>query len=450
MIRLFFSLVMTLAFALCAVPAVAQAHDHAGHADHDDHTPTVRLIDLETVLTYAGADNLDVRAARQQLQAASANAEMQKKWWLPTIYGGIQGHALTGSAMNEDGRFFTNVNQSNFWTGLGLDAEWNFAEGPAAAKLAAGQMQLLQYQSDAEKLHVLRTAVRTYYALAGEQARYMALQTILAQADTIVGQIATQVEADRRSTSALLLARSNLKHTELMLIQCREGMDKHSARLVELLNIPENVRLISADSMLIPVEMVTDAALFTQETYAYTRRPEFKRLQAGLSVLELARQEYSKELLRPTLRLNVANGGLGRPFWFFANQFQVNAGLMWRFPLERVFYNREAEVLDLEMRVQTTRMEVIRNRITREVRSASAQVRSAEAQMTIARESMELAQQALSERVAQQRRGTAKAFELFQALEYMHRTQMDWIHATKSYNQAQWELWFALGNTERK
>ncbi|MEM7036327.1 MAG: TolC family protein [Bacteroidota bacterium] len=444
---------MILVFWLCCagiLPAQTPPHGHAHEEDPEGrYVAKVVPVDLETILRLAGVDNLQIRALKQKIELAEVAAAQQKDWWLPTLYGGLTFHHLSGRAMNGDGRIFVDVTRDNYWAGVGAQFEWDFSKGTTAARLAEREIRVLKHESETAKLEVLRAVTAAYYELSAAQAEYNALLGLLSQTDTIARQLEIQHEAGLRYKSEVLLAKSNYQHTRLGLIRSREAMERQSARLIDLLNIQgDPIRLVSVDSSLVPVELVSPEMLSTDREYAYTRRPEFRGLQAGLSVLELERDEYSKALLRPTLRLNVTEGGFGRVFFNSGNQFQFNGALTWRFPLERVIHNRGAELLEVRKRLQHSQMEAMRNRITREVSESWARVQSAEQQIDIAREALELSGEALRQSIARQKLGTAQPFQVFQAQEYYHRAQMDYIQATRSYNLAQWELFLSLGKKE--
>jgi len=70
-------------------------------------------IDLESVLRLCGADNLTIEEYRNKSELAQAEFVKTKEWWLPVLYGGATTYNLSGSAINTDGRIFTDVNRNN-------------------------------------------------------------------------------------------------------------------------------------------------------------------------------------------------------------------------------------------------------------------------------------------------------------------------------------------------
>nr|MBA3970962.1 TolC family protein [Bacteroidota bacterium] len=108
-------------------------------------------INLQTVLEIGGAHNFTIKEFKAKQELAAANLSKAKEWWLPDVYAGLQTHQLWGAAMNADGRFFLDVNRQNLWAGLGLNANWNFAEGIYKTKSAKLQVQASVYVTQAER-----------------------------------------------------------------------------------------------------------------------------------------------------------------------------------------------------------------------------------------------------------------------------------------------------------
>ena len=86
-------------------------------------------ITLEKVLELSGAKNLTIQEYVQKQKLAVANVERAKEWWLPNINVGAQANQLWGAVMNGNGKFFLDVERNNLGLGLGVQANWDFAQG---------------------------------------------------------------------------------------------------------------------------------------------------------------------------------------------------------------------------------------------------------------------------------------------------------------------------------
>ncbi|HHG86200.1 MAG TPA: TolC family protein [Bacteroidetes bacterium] len=408
--------------------------------------PRVIKLDIAAIMDFLDDDVLAIQELNERLKLAQVKAAKEKSWWLPTLSGGFNLHQLNGIAMNTDGRYFTDLNRQNYFAGLGLDAEWDFATGPDRARLAEAATKGLELASETERMELLQKAGELYFALAAEDARMRSQLALLVRAESIVQQLAIQVEGGMRYKSELLLAKSNLNHTKLGLLRDRENYQSIGIELAGLFNLEGQVTFTIRDSLFLPVDLVENPAFPQIKPNVYAKQPAYQQLNAATNLIEIRRKSYQKALLRPTLRLNIQEGIFGNPFFFHsgANQFQVNGGLVWRLPLERMFHNRQLEEMDIEMQVHHTMMEQLRFKVNRDLDLARHRIRATGAQIALAREGMSLSQEALSQSIERQKLGTARAFEVFQAQEYYARARMDLIEATKRYNQAQWTMYLLV------
>ena len=179
------------------------------------HSQEVQPINLEMVLEFSGANNLTIQEYKQRQELAIANLDKAKEWWLPDVYAGVQTHQLWGAAMNADGRFFLDVDRSNLWLGLGLDARWNFADGVYQTKAAKMKVQAAEYKTQAERNKAVLLGIEAYYDFTAAQMYYQAYQQLAAQAATVSKQIDIQVQSGILYESELLLSKSNLNHLKI-------------------------------------------------------------------------------------------------------------------------------------------------------------------------------------------------------------------------------------------
>ncbi|MFT6816168.1 MAG: outer membrane protein TolC [Sphingobacteriales bacterium] len=199
-------------------------------------------INLEKVLELGGADNLTIKEYKERQKLSLAELAKAKEWWLPELYAGAQTQQLWGAAMNADGRFFLDVNRQNLWGGLGLNANWDFADGLYNAKSANLRSQASQYMTQAERNQQLLKMIDAYYNLMTAQLNYDAYQKLVVQSDRIIQQIKIQVEGGLRYESELLLAKSNKNHLQVEMLNAKKAYNNASASLKKLLNIEQNIK----------------------------------------------------------------------------------------------------------------------------------------------------------------------------------------------------------------
>lgn len=399
-------------------------------------------INLESVLQLAGANNLTVKEYQLRYQQAVADQSKAKEWWLPNIYAGYSTHYLNGAAMNTDGRIFTGVKQNNLWTGLGIAAEIDFGKGFYQSLAARQKAQSVSYFSVAEKNKAVLNAIHSYYDLQAAQLKYIFLKQLAEQSDTISQQIKIKVDVGLAYQSDYLLAQSNFKHITISMLQAKSDWSKMSAVLGSLLNLESNTKLLSADTVLAPLQLTT----VLNDTAGFQKRPEYLGLNASLQSYKTLRKTINQSLFIPRLKVGFDNGSFGAYSAQLYNTYQLNASLLWNLPLGRLTYKGDIKQWNAQIALQQNSVAQFQNQYQQETATAAAQVQIANEQITIAKEGLQSASEALYQSTERQKLGTAKPFEVFQVQQYYIQAQLDYINAVSEYNKAQYALFVATGN----
>ncbi len=414
-------------------------------------------INLEKVLELGGADNLTIKEYKERLELSLAELSKAKEWWLPEIYAGLQTQQLWGAAMNADGRFFLDVNRQNLWGGLGLNANWDFAEGIYSAKSANLRSQASQYLTQAKRNQQLLEMINTYYELMTAQLNYNAYQNLVSQSDSIVQQIQIQVEGGLLYESELLLAKSNKNHLQVEMLNAKKAYNNASSTLKKLLNIEQNVKLASTDESLLPLDFT--AELETVEDSAYLNRPEIKANEFQLKAIETERKKYTTGLLIPELNVGTYGSYFGRINGNVSPMFPaqypetqqlyptsaLNVSLMWKIPLGALIYQGDKKLFDSKMRLNEIEAEQFKVQINEEISIATSDLQLGKEQIEIAKEALDFTTEALNQSIERQKLGTAKPFEVFQAQQFFLQAQLDYLKAVSNYNKAQYALKVAKG-----
>jgi outer membrane protein TolC len=398
-------------------------------------------VNLETVLKLAGANNLTVQEYQLKYQQVLAEQSKANEWWLPNIYAGATTHYLNGAAMNTDGKIFTDVKQNNLWAGLGIAAEIDFSKGFYQSLAAKQKSQAANYFSTAEKNKAILNAVQTYFDLQTEQLKYFLLQQLVNQADTLSQQIKIKVDAGLLYQSDYLLSQSNFNHLKISILQTKVGWQKKSAELTNLLNLENNVGLVSADTSLIPLSITVQPT----DTTGFEKRPEFLGLNSELQSFQTLRKTANLGLLMPKLRVGFDNGAFGAYTTPLYNTYQFNASLLWNLPLGRLTYKGDLKKFDVQILIQQNEIEQFKNQYQQEISIATSQLQIAEEQMTVAKQALQSSTEALNQSIERQKIGTAKAFEVFQAQQFFLQAQVDYLTSVSEYNKAQFALKVAKG-----
>ncbi len=422
----------------------------------------IQPINLETVLKLCGANNLTIQEYKQQQELAIANIAKAKEWWLPHVYAGIQTHQLWGAAMNADGRFFLDVDRSNLWLGLGLEAHWDFAGGIYETKAAILKAEAALYQTQAERNKVLLESIDAYYDFAAAQMDFQAYQLLAAQADTISRQIDIQVQSGILYESELLLSKSSLNHLKIQMLHAKVEYAKKSAVLVRLLDLDPGLKLVNVDSTLSPLNLFTEDELVNvgiKIDSAYQNRPEFAAMTLNLNSLEVEKKTITTGLLIPELWLNTYGSYFGelsgqvRPM--LPAQYpetkqlyptgSLNVSLMWKIPLGRLIYTGDLKHFNSRILIAQTQKEQLRTKVNEEILAAREALTIAKEQMKIAFEGSQFAGEALQQSIQRQELGTVRPYEILQVQEIFIKIKLDYIKAVSDYNKAQYALLVATG-----
>jgi len=414
-------------------------------------------INLQTVLEMSGANNLTIKEFHAKQELANANLSKAKEWWLPNVYAGLQTHQLWGAAMNADGRFFLDVNRQNLWTGLGLNANWNFADGIYKTKSAKLQVQASVYETQTQRNNTLLATIKAYYDLQTSQMKLIAYKNLVAQSDTITQQIAIQVEAGLRYQSELLLSKSNQSHLKIEMLNAQSEYNQKSAELVRLLNLDSKVKLVSIDSVMLPMDFQEE--LLSVNDTTYKNRPEIKFIDFTILSLQTERKITTTGLFIPTLNIGTYGSYFGRINGVVSPMFplqypetkqlyptgMLNASLTWNIPLGRLIYGGDLKQYNSQIKIQEIKSEQFKSQINEEIANAQQQLIIGKEQIQIAKEGLELTTEALSQSIERQKLGTVKPFEVFQAQQFYLQAQIDYLKAISEYNKAQFALKVAKG-----
>ncbi|MEX2231173.1 MAG: TolC family protein [Cyclobacteriaceae bacterium] len=417
-------------------------------------------IDLETVLRLGGANNLTIKEYKQRQELAIANITQAKEWWLPDVYAGIQAHQLSGAVMNGNGNFFLDVSRENLWMGLGLNATWDFANGIYEVKAERLDARAAEFQTQAKRNDSLLEIIESYFDFLSAQLSTEAYRQLASQADTISRQIEIQVQAGLRYQSELLLSKSNLNHLKVEMLNAMAGYYSQSAKLVNLLNLDPAIKLVSIDSIMSPLTLISEPEEDIRFDYTYSKRPDIQEMHFRSKALEMERNATTKGLLFPELSVGTYGSYFGRlngqvtpmvPAEYPETKKlyptnEVNVSLMWRIPLGRVFYAGDLKKYDAQLRIQQVQTEQVKAQVNNEIINSLEQLKVAKVQMELALEGSNLAEEALSQSIQRQLLGTVRPFEILQAQEVFIKSRLNYLNAMATYNKQQYRLFVGLGN----
>ncbi|HMQ77365.1 MAG TPA: TolC family protein [Flavobacteriales bacterium] len=404
-----------------------------------------RPIDLAEVLRLAGADHLAVRDAEARAALANADAARASEWWLPDLNAGIAMHHLQGSAMNGDGRFFTDVDRASFQGGLGLNAAWRFGEGPINARAQRTEAEAMRLRTEAERNTAALDAVNTYLDLIAARAERSAYAQLAQRADSIAQQLDALVRNGLGYESDLLQAQSGQLRMQAATMQAEMQEAMLQARLVAALGMDPATVLLPTDTVLAPLALPGADRTFTDRSAFLGVRPDVLSARSGLLAAQQRKRATTTGLLLPELRLATMGSYFGGVFDPLYPTWEINGWLQWRIPLSPLLGGGELQQANARIALREVQLSRTEAEATAELRAAQEQLRIAREQVRVAAESRDLAQRAYDQTAARMRLGTARPFEIVQAQEALLQAELARVRAITGYNKGQYAVVVGVG-----
>ena len=404
----------------------------------------IKAINLATVLQLAGADNLSIQEYTLKQKVAVANLHTAQEWWLPNVYAGTNVHQLWGSAMNGDGAFFTDVNRQNLWGGIGINGSWDLGTSLNKVKAQKLRVKAMTFKTQTQKNHILLQSIDAYYAFLNAQLNYEAYLELASQSENITKQIGNQVKAGLKVESEYLLAKSNLGHLKIEMLNAKQEQLSASNALKILLNLPGTFTLQATDTALYPIQLTLDELASSTEEI-YKSRPEIASLQLGLKALDQEKKTVTTGLWAPTLAVNTYTSYFGDVVSPLYPTSAINASLLWEINLGRALKGGQVEQYDASIALQKNQIQQAKTIISNEVELAKQQKQLAKESAAIALEGSQLARKALDQTIARQHLGTAIPLEILQAQELYIKLRLDYLKAVANHNKAEYALYVSSG-----
>jgi outer membrane protein TolC len=327
-----------------------------------------------------------------------------------------------------------------------VGGSWNFAEGMFRTKAKNLEAQVYQHLTAAQRNKVLLQSIEAYYDFLSAQLYYMAYDQLLAQNDTIIQQLALQVEAGLRYQSELLIAKSNRSHLKVERLNAKIEQGKKAAVIIGLLNLPADTKLLCGDSLLAPVELISELEAEKVDEAVYKNRPEFTAAELQLQSMEMHNKISTTALWLPELKFNMYGSMFGDVFSPLYPTSGLNFSLIWKLPLGNVSYKGDAAQYKARVDLHRIEVEELKTVIHVEYAKAKGVLEIARTQMQIAKEGRELAEEALLQSMQRQQLGTVLPFEILQVQEVYIKARLNYLNAVTAYNKAMYALYIALGN----
>ena len=410
----------------------------------------VFLIDLPAALQLAGAQNLDVRIARERLAEAKANNDSALFQFFPWLSAGVAYRRHDNLIQDTTGNILE-VHKQSYAPGGALVAQLDLGDA-IYKKLAAKQLQhAADHGLEAQRQDSVTAAAQGYFDLAFAQAAVSVAMEALRISTNYEAQLQSAVEAGIAFKGDSLRVSVQADRNRLALRQASEQQRVAAARLAQTLHLDAAVELVARDTDLAPITLVeTNATLDSLVQRAISLRPELKQSQALVAAARENKNGAVYGPLIPSIGASAFAGGLGGgkngDTGNFGDQQDYFVGLGWRIGPGGIFdFSRQRAA---KARLNSTRIgaEKLHDEVVRQVVEAFTRLQSQSEQISMARRGLTAAEEGL--RLAQQRQefGVGVVLENIQSEQDLTRTRGDYFKAIAEFNKAQYALKKAIGN----
>jgi outer membrane protein TolC len=434
-------------------------------------------VDLATVLKLAGVNNLEILLARQRVTKALAERQYAAAQLLPSVHLGTSFDDHAGNLQQSNGNILQ-VDRNSVYFGAGAYAigagtvvipgiGWNLNLSDTVYKALISRqfVEQARFANRAVENDMLRKTALAYTALLrAEGWRALTLKIRgearqMAYITSIWAKAGAGREADKDR------AASELAHREADVLQTEGEVAQASARLAELLNLDPSTRLHVREDRVVPAGVVPEPIpLPDLIAIAMLNRPELQEHRAAVQSALLAVGAAKMLPFSPNLIVNLSYGGeaggsnlahqgigtspfaAGAPrFGLAAERLDFDAVAFWtlqnlgvgnRATIRAAQSNLKTANLEFLAKLDMVRAEVARAHAATHVRFA--QIKTAEEAVKAITSGYALDYQAIVGNLG-------RPIELLDSLRLLGRSRLELLDAIIRYNQAQLELYVALG-----
>jgi outer membrane protein TolC len=407
------------------------------------------LINLETVLRLAKAQNLDVQIAKARLAEAKAVHQSARAQFFPWLSPGITYRRHDNLIQDVSGQIIE-VHKQSYAPGATLGAQLDIGDALFKSLATKQQAEATAHFSEAQRQASVFIAAQKYFELLYAQAVVHVAEQARNISTNYNSQITRAVEAGLAFKGDQLRVRVQTENDLVTLRRARESQRLAANQLAQTLHVDPTVELVGDESELVPVQVTeTNTALSSLVQQALAARPEIKQSKSLVGAAQSERKATTIGPLIPSLGAQVFGGALGGDSDVgpsrFGEQEDIFAGLSWKLGPGGLFdFTREHAA---EARLETARLasEKTADQVAREVVDAAVRVQSLAEQLTSAQNAVAAAEESL--RLTQLRREFAVGIvlEAIQAEQELTRARADYLRTIAELNKSQYALRYALG-----
>ena len=432
-------------------------------------------IDLAGALRLAGARDLDIAIARQQVCRAIADLQAARALWLPSLFLGPTWYRLDGQVQSITGKVITTSRSSLFIGGLaassntypaappgsgfppptGLTSVLRFSDAILAPKAANRMVAANQADVLAATNNAVLAASEGYFDLllaSGLLAIEREAATNASALAEITGSYARSGQGLEADHQRIL---TELNHRRGNIEEAVGQLEVASANLVNLLVLDPNqvlapVEPAEAVFRLLPDETPLDDMI----VQGLRQRPELASAQELVQATLLRLKQARLRPLVPSLAFSYAGGGFGGGqnsfFGNFGSRGDATVSLYWEVQNLGFTDVAIARRTQAENRAAALKLIKVENQIAADVTTSYKSRLAASRRMGQAAPAVAKGLDSLQLNMLNIRRGAGlpaatRPIEVLQPIQALAQARADYLQAVLAYNRGQFRLYRAIG-----
>ena len=430
----------------------------------------VTPIDLPAALQLAGMTSPEVLLAQQRVLAVTARQQLAAAQALPNLNLGTTFYSHTGAVQASSGQIL-NVERSSLYVGAGgnavgsgtvnipgLQYNMNVNEAYFGYLVSRQLSERAQAGAAAARNNILLQVAVAFCQLVREQGTRAIAVKVRDEALEVARITATFAKAGLGRQSDAERAKTEVGRREADILSADAAIIEASARLGQILNLESSVRLQSKENWVVPRSIVPDPIPLPELiAIALYQRPEVaeRRAEVHAAMLEL---DGAKLLLFSPQFIagfsdgvfggggNINSNNTGRPrFGDFGDRTDVDIVLYWS--IRNMGLANRALIKTATARLAAADWERTKrfNEIRAEVADAYARTQARAAQLDLRERAVTASELGFQQDLKRAYAGEGRPIEVLDNLRLRAIAQQDYLDTIVSYNQAQYELYVAIG-----
>ncbi len=427
----------------------------------------VQVIDLASALKLAGVENRDILLARQRVVESLAWRQLAAAQFLPSLNAGLNYDAHTGPLQQANGNILS-VNRDSLYLGAGSNAvaagtvnipglvyDVNVSKTIFGYLLSRQEVSRRRYAEAATTNEMLRRVASAYLdLLKAEGNRSVSLQA-RSEAETIAQVTAAFAKVQQGRQADADRAATEFDDRRIDHVEAEAKVKVASARLAELLNIDPSTRLHPAEERLVPLSIVPDPVPLPELlAIALMQRPELaeRRVAIRQALLELSAAKVLP--FSPNVIVGLSAGSFGggsniatteSRFGSYSSREDIDVVAYWT--AQNMGVGNVALIRLAASHTRSAKLEQLEvlNRVRSEVAQAFVRKQTFYDKMLLAEKAMPVGVRALALDFQRVKGGVGLPIELLDSFRLTNQARFDYLDAIVGYNQAQLDLFVALG-----